>query len=94
MSSEARAVLGKMTRTERKVARDVRSDAAANAGMRRFQFMRAVVNGDEDAIEELKLSLLESETMAGWEYDEERFQRFLTMIINFFKAIMMIFGGI
>jgi len=94
MSSEARAVLGKMTRTERRVARNVRNDAAASMGMSRRQFMWAVKNEDENAIEELKLSAIESEAMAGWEYDEERFQRFLNMIINFIKAIMMIFGGI
>ena len=94
MASKAEAILGRMSREERRLARDVRDDAAANMGMRRIQFMRAIINGDESAIAELKVSLSESDEMAGWEYDEERFARFLEMIINFIKAIMMIFGGL
>jgi len=85
----------RMTRRERQVARDVRDDAADEMGMRRIEFNRAVNRGDEDALAALKLSAIEM--YPGWEFDQEKFQAFLDMIIKFIQALMQIFsmfGGI
>ena len=87
--SEAMKAFDRMSRDERRAARNVRNEAAASLGMRRIAFNRAVLNEDQDALDELRLAAAESE----WEFDPERFQQFLDMIIAFIKAIMMIFGG-
>ena len=85
----------RMTREERQAARAVRDDAADEMGMRRFEFMRAVNRGDQDALGVLKLSAIEM--YPRWEFDQENFQAFLDMIIKFIQALMQIFsmfGGI
>ncbi len=93
-NSEAQAILKRTTRTDRRLARQIRNEAAASMGLRRGQFMRLIAQDDEEAVGELKLALAESEEMAGWEFDPERFGKFLEMIISFIKALMAIFGGL
>ena len=93
MSDDLKAVFNRMSREDRRVARTIRNNAAESMELGRIRFMRLVVEGDQDALDELKLSLIESGA-AGWEYDEERFKRFLDMIIAFIRAIMAIFGAL
>jgi len=92
-TSKAEAILNKMSREERKAAREIRNDAADAMGVSRLRFNRMIANDDQEAIDELAMSLAESEYAERWEFDPERFQRFLDMIINFIKALMSIFGG-
>lgn len=85
----------RMTRDERRIARAVRDDAADEMGMRRFEFMRAVSNGDAEALAALKMSSIEMYPKR--EFNPEDFQKFLDMIIKFIEALMQIFsmfGGI
>lgn len=83
-------IFDRMNREDRKLAREVRNDAASAMGMRRLEFMRAIAREDQDALDELKMSLVER---AGLDFDPDRFQQILDMIIAFIKALMAIFGG-
>jgi len=92
MSEEAKASLRKISRGDRREAREIRNEAAASMGIKRIAFMRAVVAGDEDAVDELKLAILDSDDSLM--FDIERFQEILAMILEFFRAFMLIFGGL
>ena len=89
---KAKSFLGNMTRDERRFARGIRRDAADAMDMGRIEFMRAVVAGDEDAIDELKLAIVDADDSLM--FDIERFQEIFTMILEFFRAFMLIFGGL
>lgn len=90
-ASEApQAALRRMSRSERKLAREVIRDAAEAAGMRRLEFMRAVQAGDVEANDELKLSLAASD--AALEVDVERLREILTMLLDFISQLLAIFS--
>ena len=78
------------TRKERKQARKVIRNAAEAAGMRRVAFMRAVDAGDQECVDELKVSLAAS-GMAG-EVDIDRLKEILQMILEFIKQLLAIFA--
>ena len=80
-----------MKRADRKMARAIRNNAAASFGVGRFEFMAAVVDGDVEAINELKMSILEQD--GSLELDIERLQEILDMVLDFIKALMAIFSG-
>ena len=80
-----------LKRTERRLAREVVQDAALNAGMRRLEFMRAVNNGDPDAMDELRVSLA-SRDDAG-EIDTDKLKEILDMILEFIAALLEIFSA-
>jgi len=84
------AALRRITRSERKLAREVIRDAAEAAGMRRLEFMRAVDEGDVEANDELKLSLLQHP--GAREIDIERFKEILAVILDFIKQLLAIFA--
>ena len=84
------AALRKMTRAERKLARDVIADAAEAAGMRRLEFMRAVDRGDQYCKDELKMSLAAHDEAR--EIDIERLQEILQMILDFISQLLALFG--
>jgi len=71
-----------MTRQDRKFAKEVIDDAAQVMGLRRFQFMRRVNNGDIECTEELAAAV------AVKEFDKDRFQEILNMILEFIKTFM------
>ena len=90
-ASEApQAALRRMSRSERKLAREVLRDAAEAAGMRRLEFMRAVNNGDVEANDELKMSLAASDVAR--EVDVERLREILQVILDFISQLLAIFS--
>ena len=84
------AALRRITRSERKLAREVIRDAANAAGMRRLEFMRAVDEGDVEANDELKLSLLQHP--GARDIDIERFKEILAVILDFIKQLLALFA--
>jgi len=84
------AAFRRITRSERKLAREVIRDAANAAGMRRLEFMRAVQAGDVEATGELKLSLAGHEDAR--EIDIERLKEIFAMILDFIKQLLAIFS--
>jgi hypothetical protein len=84
------ASLRRMSRADRRLAREVVRDAAEAAGMRRLEFMRAVVDEDQDAVDELKLSLALHDNALGFDPDE--FGQFLAMILEFIEMLMAMFS--
>ena len=84
------AALRRITRSERKLAREVIRDAANAAGMRRLEFMRAVDEGDVGANDELKLSLLQHP--GARDIDIERFKEILAVILDFIKQLLALFA--
>ncbi len=84
------AALRRMSRSERKLAREVLRDAAEAAGMRRLEFMRAVNNGDVEANDELKMSLAASDVAR--EVDVERLREILQVILDFISQLLAIFS--
>jgi len=82
--------LRRMTRAERKLAREVIADAADAAGMRRLEFMRAVSNGDVIATDELKMSLASHEDVR--EIDIDRLKEIFQMILDFISQLMALFS--
>ena len=86
----AQAELRKMTRAERKLAREVIADAADAAGMRRLEFMRAANRGDRVAVDELKVSLAAHDEAR--EIDIDRLQEILQMILDFIKQLLELFS--
>ncbi len=91
--SEAQEVLNKMSRSERKTAKRIRNNAADSMGLRNGEFMRLIEDGDDEALEELAIASAESDEVARWEFDPDKFGKFLEMIISFLKALMAIWGG-
>jgi len=86
------AALRKIRREDRKLAREVRNDAADACGMRRLQFMRALAAGDVDCNEQLRLSLIEHPDAGEWDIDVDKLKEILAMILDFIKQLLAIFG--
>ena len=84
------AARDRMTRAERKLAREVIADAADACGMRRLQFMRAVDQGDPTANDELKVSLAAHDDVG--EIDIDRLREILEMILEFISKLIAMFG--
>lgn len=84
------AALGKFSRADRKLAREVIADAAETCGMTRLQFMRAVRAGDQKCVDEMKVSLAMSDDAPGFDLDQ--FQQILNMILDFIARLLELFG--
>ena len=84
------AAMRRMSRADRKLAREVVRDAADAAGMRRLEFMRAVQDEDPDAMDELKVSLAQHDD--ALRFDPDEFGQFLTMILEFIEKLLAIFA--
>lgn len=80
----------RVTRTERKLAREVIADAADACGMRRLEFLRAVDRGDTEAHDELRLSLVAHDAVG--EVDIDRLHEILQMILDFISQLLAMFG--
>ena len=80
----------RLTRAERKLAREVIADAAQAAGMRRLEFMRAVHRGDQAAIDELKVSLSTRDEAREWDID--RLREILDLILAFIEKLLALFA--
>jgi hypothetical protein len=82
-----------MTRTERKLTREIIRDAADACGMRRMEFMRSVDRGDATANEELKASIAAHEySDKPGEIDIDRLKEILEMILEFISRLLEIFS--
>jgi hypothetical protein len=86
----AQAGIGRMKSSDRRLARAVRNDAAEAMGMRRLEFMRAVIDDDQEANDQLKLSLAEQDDAI--KFDPDEFGQFLEMIIQFIERLLAIFS--
>jgi len=91
------AALGRFSRADRKMAREVMRDAADAMGESRREFMRGVMTekaadykGSTPHLDELETSLALHDDAPGFDIDE--FARILDMIIEFIKKLMAIFG--
>ena len=84
------ASLRRMSRTERKLAREVRNDAAEALGLTRLAFMRRWIAGEKEAREQLKLSFAEHPDAR--EIDIDRWNEIFAMIMEWIKQIMAIFA--
>ena len=91
------AELGKFSRQDRRLARDVMRDAAEAMGQSRRELMRGVMServngyrGPTPHLDELETSLALHDDAPG--FDIEEFGRILEMIIEFIQKLMAIFG--
>jgi hypothetical protein len=84
------AAMRRMSRSDRRLAKEVLRDAAEAAGMRRLEFCRAVQRGDEDAMDELKLSLASHDD--ALRFDPDQFSSFLDTILKFIEQLLAIFS--
>jgi hypothetical protein len=84
------ASLQRMRRADRELAREVVRNAAESAGMRRLEFMRAVQDGDPDAVDELKLALVDTDQ--ALKFDPDEFGKFLEMILQFIEKLLALFA--
>ena len=82
-------------REDRKLARELIADAASACGMRRLEFMRAVNSGDEDANDELRLSVSTRcalDTHKPGTIDVERLREILQMVMEVITRLLEIFS--
>jgi hypothetical protein len=92
------AAMRRMSRSDRRLAKEVLRDAAEAAGMRRLEFCRAVQRGDEDAMDELKLSLASHDDALRFDPDQfssfldTMFSSFLDTILKFIEQLLAIFS--
>jgi len=87
---DPQAGLRRISRAERKLAREVIRDAAKAQGVSRLKFMRAVNRGEEAALDELKISLAAHEDAR--EIDIDRLREILQVILDFIKQLLALFG--
>jgi len=80
-------------REDRKLAREIIADAASACGMRRLEFMRAVNSGDEDANDELRLSVSTRCALdKPGSIDVERLREILQMVMEVITRLLEIFS--
>ena len=81
---------------QKRLALHVRNDAADALGMRRLEFMRGLDDGDEECIDQLKVSIADNvagdpEEVAPEEIDVDQLQEILHMILEFIRQLLSIF---